>query len=554
MKLQKLSYFIALSLLSASALAALPNASSLNQTQNVPGTRDNLPLSKPNLEIPAATPSATSSSTDSDSRIVLKKIIFTSTGDAGISEQQAQTVVSHYLNRPLTLAMLHQMTDQLTRYYQQQGYLLGRALLLPQKITDNTLTIQLVAGSYASSNVDNSSSVKSTLIKRIVDNTSRKNSLIKTTDIQHMALLLQSIAGTESVVKFNAGDQFGSAEIQVTTKDVKRLSGYIGLDNQGDATIGKNRLFAGAQVTNLLGVGDSLNINLMDAYERSNLFSGNIGYSMMINPYGTIAGIDYSHLNYQYNLQGNKFNGHSDNYYLFIQHPLVLQPAHRVSLQARIGQQFLTDRFVIAENKKTNTFGSVEASGSFALPNNMGVASWSLTDTFGKIKYVQNIVNYDDNFNKINYKLDYQKQIYGPLSIYSKLIGQYSSNNLDPSQKFILGGPYGLRGYHVGEGSVDQGLLFTIELQNRFRLSDNYNLSLNAFFDQGSGNQYARPSKIAGVTQNYLNLSDIGLYAELASPGNFTLRLTVAKKTGQADPNTLQPKNTQFWFTAVKTF
>lgn len=551
MRLQQLRYLITLSLLSGTALASSPTASSLNQTQNVPQLRENPQLAKPNVETPVATQITQGSDADSGARIVLTKIVFTSNGDAGISEQQAQSVVSHYLNTPLTLAMLHQLSDELTRYYQQQGYLLGRALLLPQQIKDNTLTIQLVPGSYGGQKINNSSKVKSTLIKRIVGHTAQQNKPIKDSDIQHMALVLQNIPGTESSVKFNAGDDFGSTDIQVTIKDAKPLSGYIGLDNQGDATIGKNRFFSGAQMTNLLGIGDSLNVNIMAAYQRRSLFNGNIGYSLLVNEYGAIAGVDYSHLNYKYNLQGNKFSGYSDSYSLYIDHPLVLQSTQRINLQARAGQQFLTDKLIVLENKKTSTYASVEINGAFALPEGFGLVSYSLNDTFGKIHDPRQIVSHDNRFNKINYKLDYQKQIYGPMSIYSKVLGQYTANNLDPSQKFILGGPYGLRGYNVGEGAVDKGLLFTVELQNRFRLSDNYDFSVNAFFDQGSGEQYA---KLAGIPRNYLNLSDAGLYTELASPGNFTVRLTLAKKTGRSDPNTQRSNDTRFWFTAVKAF
>lgn len=39
------------------------------------------------------------------------------------------------------------------------------------------------------------------------------------------------------------------------------------------------------------------------------------------------------------------------------------------------------------------------------------------------------------------------------------LEAQYAFENLDPSEELIIGGPYGVRAYPVGEGSIDSGLL-----------------------------------------------------------------------------------------------
>lgn len=53
----------------------------------------------------------------------------------------------------------------------------------------------------------------------------------------------------------------------------QRVGGYIGLDNQGDPNTGRSRVMAGVYANNLLGLGDQLKVDLLDAYEKSDLLA-----------------------------------------------------------------------------------------------------------------------------------------------------------------------------------------------------------------------------------------------------------------------------------------
>ena len=43
--------------------------------------------------------------------------------------------------------------------------------------------------------------------------------------------------------------------------------------------------------------------------------------------------------------------------------------------------------------------------------------------------------------------------------------GQWTNNNLDSSEKFSLGGPYGVRAYATAEAMGDRGWLGSVELR-----------------------------------------------------------------------------------------
>ena len=66
-------------------------------------------------------------------------------------------------------------------------------------------------------------------------------------------------------------------------------------------------------------------------------------------------------------------------------------------------------------------------------------------------------------------------------SLYAAFSGQAASKNLDSSEKFILGGPFGVRAYPTGEAVGDEGLLLNLELRHDVQPG----LQLAAFVDHG---------------------------------------------------------------------
>lgn len=66
-------------------------------------------------------------------------------------------------------------------------------------------------------------------------------------------------------------------------------------------------------------------------------------------------------------------------------------------------------------------------------------------------------------------------------ALYAGVAVQWASKNLDSSEKFVLGGPQGVRAFPSGEASGDEGWLLNIE----WRREIDRNLRLIAFVDRG---------------------------------------------------------------------
>ncbi len=522
-------------------------------------------------------------SADGHVTLMVKKVVFTGlpAGLNGLSEPVLQELVSGDLNRSLTFSGLEAMVQKITNLYRQNGLLVARAILPPQTVKDGVLTIEIIPGRYDSEQITNTSGLRHSVVQRLVRTTTPEGDILTRAALEREALLLSEIPGVNARVAMKAGSRQGTTTPEVTLAPGQRFGGYAGLDNQGDPNTGRSRVMAGGYANNLLGAGDQLRMDMLDAFEKSDLFSGSLDYSLLAGgAYGTRAGANYSHLNYRYNLNKLGFKGYSDNWGLYVTQPWIRTSRARVDVRLDGGQQFLTDIYpeVFAtesgssRGRKTVSLGTLSVTGSVAgLPG--GLTGFGVSGTAGNVDLRSDIsrsfsqqAGSGGQFARFNYQVNHEQQVWGPFSVYAGVKGQLADGNLDASQKFLMGGPSAVRAYDIGDGSVDLGVTGTAEIRSRQAipvtrwLGSDPQLTMAVFYDQGRGQQYrnnrgADGSPLAsGNNHNSLNLAGAGVYATMSDAGSYALTLTWAHRTGNADPNAVHDDHDRFWVSAVKTF
>lgn len=561
---------------SAVQAAPLPGAGSLgNQLRQEAVRTPDAPVSVP-LVLPQDGPALKSLSGDIRATVVVTKVVFTGNppGLKGLDEATLQRSVAADLNRPQTFAGLENMAQKITSMYRRHGLLVARAILPPQTVKNGVLTIQIIPGHYDRVQVSNTSPLHTSLAERLARTTTPENGVLTRRSLEREALLLSEIPGVNAQVAMKAGDRQGTTAPDITLTPGQRFGGYIGLDNQGDPTTGRSRMMAGGYANNLLGLGDQLRVDLLDAYEKSDLFNGAIDYSLLAGGgYGTRVGVNYSHLNYRYNLNKLGFKGYSDNWGVYATQPWIRISRARVDVRLDAGQQFLTDKYpeilpppLGEEGRKRVSVGSLTLSGSVVnLPG--GLTTFGVTGTTGSVDLRNPTARfwsqYDGQFSRLNYQLNHDQKVWGPFSVYAGMNGQLADGNLDSSQKFLMGGPSAVRAYDVGDGSVDQGVVGTVEIRSRWNIPARRwpgtapELTVATFYDQGCGEQYRDNDNGYGgrlADDNHMNLAGAGLYVTVADAGSYALTMTWAHRTGNADPNAVHDDHDRFWVSAVKTF
>ncbi|ECN6753417.1 ShlB/FhaC/HecB family hemolysin secretion/activation protein [Salmonella enterica subsp. enterica serovar Newport] len=536
----------------------------------------------PSLSLPASE-KGRDHAMENDARITLKQVNFT--GDVtvqGITQGSVEKVVIPWLGRPVSFTDLQMMADAVTQYYRSHGVLLARAILPPQTVRDGALKVEIIPGRYDKASLSNGSGLKDAQATRMVSSLAQAGNVVTKAGLERLALLLSEVPGVDAEVALKSGTLKGTSTPDITLSPGKRFGGYVGLDNQGDPTTGRSRVMAGVYANELLGYGDQFRVDLLDAYEKSNLFNGSLDYSLLVGGYGTRAGASYSHLNYHYNFLQRGFNGYSDNWNLYVTHPWIRTARARVDVRAEGGQQYLTDKYPAGfydgtdnEGRKQASLGSLSVAGSVAdVPG--GVTGFSVKGTSGNLDYRDDTarkmgfsreLGSSGHFARLNYVLNHDQQVWGPFSVYAGVNGQLANHNLDSSQKYLLGGPGAVRAYDIGAGSVDNGTVATGEVRWKHDIPATVltrwsggtpSVTLAAFYDQGWGEQYAENrNQVSGgviTPHNHVNLSGAGLYTTVAEAGNYALTLTWAHRTGNADPVSGLADRDRFWVSAVKSF
>ena len=155
------------------------------------------------------------------------------------------------------------------------------------------------------------------------------------------------------------------------------------------------------------------------------------------------------------------------------------------------------------------------------------------------------------SFNKLGYAISRLQRFGGSLSGFVSLTGQQAGKNLDSSEKFLLGGPNGVRAYPQGEAAGDDGFVFTAELRYRVPQAPVDSLELVALLDHGES-RINHSSFAPGA--NTRKLSGAGIGINVASGSGWLLRSVWSWRTGNEPATSDTPRSGRGWLQVVKFF
>lgn len=146
--------------------------------------------------------------------------------------------------KPLSLSQLQQVTERVSRYYQQHGFPYHRAYLPPQNLSSGVVTIRILEAKYDQIQLNNQSRTRDSLLQANCC-PFYKAAKIQSQDLEHSIKLLNRLNGVNTRSVISAGSQTGSSNLNIDVLPNQLFSGYVGLDNYGNEYTGEARLNAG---------------------------------------------------------------------------------------------------------------------------------------------------------------------------------------------------------------------------------------------------------------------------------------------------------------------
>jgi len=467
---------------------------------------------------------------------VVKQFVFV--GNTKVPSSDLQPIVADFLNKPITFDDLKRVTDAITEYYREQGWLV-RVILPQQDITEGSVTIRIIEAKLGGLKIDNRSTrVSDARVEAWIYGRIPKASELSLEELDRALLTLNDLPDVNVAGSLQEGAHPGDTILLLTVTDKPLFNGQVSVDNYGDSNSGKVRGSAMVNANGPLGIGDQ--ISLYGMYSEGNSY-GRLSFTAPVGTSGLRLGVNGSTMGYRVlnqSFQSLYANGVASTGGVEATYPLLRsRPANIVSILNWTFSQF--KNWTINGLNQDQTYDTSVA--QFGFSGNLldgvaggGLSTGSLIGSFGDIgrdAAGQYNGNYGvaGNFLKLRYAANRNQAITESLSFYLGVSGQLASQNMDSSEQLYLGGPMNVRAYGSGQGPASQGNLTTAELRQTLP----YQTQLTAFYDMGNVQTWKfNNPQVNGVNNNYI-LQGFGASLAWLGPYGFNLKATWAQRTGQ---------------------
>ena len=498
-------------------------------------------------------------SQESQAKVTIKSIVID--GNQFVSTDKLLVAAGEYQNHTFSLSELNQIASLMEKIYRESGYPFAQVYIPPQDIKNGVMHFQVLEGHFGKINATSKDEKLIKGAQTILNWGLKVGDPIYNEQLERTMLILDDQAGMKIHPLIMPGAKTGDADLEVQVERSSYLSGEVGIDNTGSTATGANRLHSTLIFNSPFMYGDKVTLNAMGTDQQ--MWLGSIDYDMPIHPSGWRAQVGYARTSYQ--LVGSQYDalgafGISDVGTAKLSYPLIRSQATNVLFSMGVQAKKLHDEYqAVSVTRDKSSFG-FPVSLQFDKRDRLlggGVTYGYLTFTSGNLNLDSSLVatdsataNTQGSFNKINFDLArIQSTMIDNLSLYGRYSSQWANKNLDSSEKFNLGGFYGVRAYPLGEGLGDQGWFAQLELR----------YSINAvtpfiFYDVGRTIANKAPWDINSDMDR--SVSAFGIGARYIENG-WSLDTTVAWRTQSSGPSTsdaMNDKNPRFFVMLGKHF
>lgn len=538
---------VTLGLLAATSLVqAAPDAGQLlneQQRLNKPGQQ---PANKPALLESEAAQAAQSGGF----KVQIKQVRFTGT-EGLVSEADQQAWVADRLGRSLNHAELQALAARVTAQLQARGFMLARAYLPPQDLSEGVLEIAVLVGRLESGasrvQVLGKDAGLNTRLMAIA-NAAMPAGAVRGEQIERAILLINDVPGVSARATLDKGVEPGTSRVIITAEELPTLSGSVLADNFSNRYTGAVRVGAQGFWNRPLGLEDvaSLSLSASEGTQQAAL-----SYGFALNPAGLRANLAGSYLRYKVGQELDRLDlrGSAQSLTAGLSYPLLRGREQNLWLSLDAERKQLSDQALglSLRERRLHRLGAGLSGSAWDSVLGGGLNEFSAGLSIGQVNLAANAgdqaadalsARTQGGFHKLSWRLARSQSVaagwgLSGLSVYAALNGQQASRNLDSSEKFMLGGPSGVRSYAVGEAVGDSGWVFNGELRQDFMFHGDLRAQALAFVDSGSITQHASPwvGSLLGQPNSY-SLHGVGLGLNLFAQ-SWSVRTGVARALGE---------------------
>lgn len=533
------AFIVAVALLQALAGHAAPippdAGQTIRQLEQRPGPR--APQTAPQFNVEDNTSTGSANGT----RFLVNSIRISGNSEIGTPELQA--LVADLPGGERTLAELDAAAARITGYYRVRGYAVARAYIPAQDIENGVVVIDIVEGRVGQHRLDNRSRLSDKRANAYLGQV-KNGEVIRGERIERNLLLLSDTPGVGgSRATLQPGASVGTSDLVVELNPASLVSGDIEIDNYGNRYTGEYRASATVHINSPLRIGDRLTVSGLATGE--DLYYGRIAYQLPVAGPSLRMGAAYFDIRYHLGKDFSALSAHgkANSVSVFGVHTFTRSRSGNLTGTLTFEKKELTD-YVDATTTVTNKDVRLAKLGLTGNHRDTlgggGISSADLSVVIGQLSINSPVAlaidqasaRSDGRYYRFSYSVSRLQRLTDHNQLSLSFSGQRSSKNLDSSEKFSLGGAYGVRAYPQGEGIGDEGYLAILELRHGLAgWADGI-----LFFDTGAVTINRSPFGLDAPNTRHLSGAGFGANVTLAG---IQVKASLAWRTGGGKPTSI---------------
>ncbi len=461
-----------------------------------------------------------------------------------------------------SLVELRAIAAKIADHYHRNGYFVARVYLPAQDIKDGAVTFRVIEGEYGKVSVRNQTNLSERVANGLLEGLDAGDT-IAIAPLESRLLQLSDVPGVVVRSTLVPGASVGTSDLIVDVTPGQRVTGSLEGDNAGNRYTGEYRVGGTVNINNPTGHGDVVSLRALTSGEG--LTYGRASYQTLLGR--ATVGVAYTALHYRLGKEFEPLRARGTAHIASVYGSYPLIRSRNTNLYAIAGFDAKTfeDR-VDATSTVTDKKVRVGMLGLYGNHRDDlgggGLSTYSITGSSGDVDIETPAARAADaatarsngGYGKLAFTAARLQHVTRTISLYGAVYGQVASKNLDISEKMVLGGPYGVRAYPVGETYADEGYVATLEarlLLPRFAESMPGQMHAIAFVDTGTVRVNRNPWA-PGPNQRTLSAAGIGL--SWSAYNNFVAKAYYAHKLGNAAATSAPDSSGRFWLQLIKYF
>lgn len=482
-------------------------------------------------------------------------------GNTHFDTQTLHLLVADGEGKNLSLVKLDELANRITDYYNNNGYLLARAIIPAQTIQNGIVRIQIIEVTYNKVILHNRSRVNDSLLLKTLSPI-KAGEPVTQKELHHSLLLLSDIPGVVSTSTLKAGEKIATSDLTVNVIPTAMASGNVLVDNYGSRYTGRGRISTTLSGNNLLNHGDTLKLNTLNSGRGLNY--GRIAYESIVNGSGTQIGGSYSSLHYVLGESLTFLNAHGTAQVesLWIKHPFIRSQSLNLYTLLQYDNLKLRDHMDTTSTQTDRHLQNGTLSFDMDIRDsilsgglntvNLGLTTGCVTfkDTAAEL-YDAQTTDTQGQFSKLNLYLSRLQYLSQKNELQIDFSLQAASTNLDSSAKIITGGPYSLRAYDVGAIAGDNWYSTVAEFRHKLDPIRKEEFQLIAFIEQANVTLNKRTWSRG---ENHATLNDAGIGINWYGSDQWSGRIYTAIAVGASSPLVESSNSPRLWVEIRKEF